>query len=118
MKQQLVWLTVAVVGGIITERASAELLLDLGPGQFVQAGGSDIDLAGWSVPSYAHWDGDDRPGLVVGHEDAAVGKVSVYLNTGTATAPVFENPLFVQSAGADLWVPDEGCMDAFPRVVY
>lgn len=118
MQKQLVWLAAVVVGGSITKSAFADLPLNLGPDQFVQADGSDIDLVGWSVPSFARWDGDDRPDLIVGHEDAAVGKVSVYLNTGTATTPVFEDSFFVQSVGADLAVPDAGCMDAFPRVVY
>lgn len=41
-------------------------VLDLGPEDIVQAGGSDVVVVGSSVPSYADWDSDGRMDLVVG----------------------------------------------------
>ena len=49
-------------------RASAGLVL--GPEQRVQAGGSDITVSAYSVPSFMEWDGDDLRGLIVGEANA------------------------------------------------
>jgi hypothetical protein len=93
--------------------------LDFGPEQFVQAGGADIVVPGYSVPCFVRWDGDELEDLVVGEGVAEFpGKVRVYLNVGTASAPQFSDYFYAQSRGGDLTVPAEGCMGVFPRVVY
>ncbi len=92
----------------------------LGPEEFVQAGGVDIDVPGYSVPSFVHWDGDDREDLIVGEGGGGVaqGKVRVYLNGGTSSAPQFSGFFYAQSNGSDLVVAASGCLGAYPRVVY
>jgi len=84
--------------------------LQLGPGEFVQAGGVDVDVPGYSVPSYVDWDGDGRNDLVIGEGGGGVveGKVRVYLNVGTHCEPQFEGYLYAQSGAADLVLPGGG----------
>ena len=93
--------------------------LDFGPEQIVQASGGDILVTGYSVPSYAHWDDDGIPDLIVGEgSGGATPKVRVYLNTGTAQSPLFAGSFYAQAAGADLTTPGSGCLGLFPRTVY
>ena len=86
--------------------------------QHVQAGGVDIVVTGYSVPSYADWNGDGRGDLIVG-EGGTVGpaKVRVYLNEGTATEPVFTNYFYAQTVEGDLSCMASGCLGVFPRLV-
>jgi hypothetical protein len=89
----------------------------LGAEQHVKAGGIDVQVTGYSIPTLADWNSDGRPDLIVGEKfDASSGKVRVYLNTGTAAAPVYSTFFYVQAAGADLVVPAAGCLGAYPRV--
>ena len=91
--------------------------LDLGPEQIVQAGGVDIVVPGYSIPSCVDWDNDGRADLVVGEGCCSTdGKVRVYLNVGTAAAPSFSGFSYAQFSGSDLAVPPNGCLGAFPRV--
>ena len=83
--------------------------LNLGPEELVQAGGTDIDVPGYSVPSFVHWDDDGLKDLIVGEGPSSfAGKVRVYLNTGTASAPQFSTYFYAQSSGSDLSVPGSG----------
>lgn len=90
-------------------------VLNLGPEELVQAGGVNIDVGMYSVPSFVDWDNDNLQDLIVGSND---GKVRVYLNAGTASNPQFTSYFFVQSNGIDLVRTGGGCMGCFPRVVY
>jgi hypothetical protein len=91
----------------------------LGPEEFVAVStGEEITVPGYSVPSFALWNGDDLPDLVVGEGGSTPGKVRIYLNTGTPGHPVFDTFFYAQSNGADLSVAASGCLGAFPRVVY
>jgi hypothetical protein len=90
---------------LTTLPAAADLLL--GPEQYVQAGGADILVSGYSVPSYTYWDGDELMDLIVG-EGGDPGKVRVYLNVGTLGSPQFSDFFYAQSQGADLTVPGGG----------
>jgi len=85
--------------------AAADLYL--GPEELVQADGADIQVPGWSVPSFVYWDGDDLKDLLVG-EGGNPGKVRVYLNVGTSSAPQFSAYFYAQSEGSDLEVPGAG----------
>ena len=83
--------------------------LEFGPEQLVQAGGSAIDVPGYSVPAYVDWDGDGLTDLVVGQgPSASVGMVRIYLNGGSPLDPQFSTFFFAQSEGADLVVPGSG----------
>ena len=81
-----------------------------GPEEIVQAGGIDIDVPGFSVPSLVHWDGDELPDLVVGEGGLGLddGKVRVYLNIGSVQSPVFGDYFYAQSNGSDLASPSGG----------
>jgi len=102
---------------LLTNVATAEL--NLGPEQIVQAAGADLMVPGYSVPSLVDWNEDGRPDLMVGEGSGATGpaKVRVYLNQGTAGAPLFDDYLYVQSGGRDLSLPGSGCLGCFPRAV-
>jgi len=97
-----------------------DTLLHLGPEEFVQAGGVDIDVPGYSVPSFTYWNSDDLPDLVVGQGSGSnpPGKVRVYLNDGNDTEPNFSDFFYARSGGSDLTCTASGCMGCFPRVVY
>ncbi len=80
-----------------------------GPEQLVQAAGTDIDVPGYSVPRFAHWDNDGLEDLVVGEGSGSyAGRVRIYLNVGTASAPQFSTYFHAQSEGSDLVVPGSG----------
>lgn len=95
-------------------------LVDLGPEQFVQAGGVDIQVPGYSAPSFVDWNNDNLNDLIIGEGSgtSSAGKVRVYLNTGTKSNPQFSNYSYAQSNGVDLSVTASGCLGSFPRTVY
>ena len=79
---------------------------NLGSEELVQAGGVAIDVPGYSVPSFVHWDADGLEDLIVGEGDGTyTPKVRVYLNVGTAGDPQFSTYFYAQSDGSDLTVP-------------
>jgi hypothetical protein len=95
------------------------LVLRLGPEELVQAAGVDIAVPGYSVPSFVDWDNDGDNDLVIGEGSGSyTGKVRVYKNVGSASAPQFSGFSYVQSNGSDLTCPGSGCLGCFPRVVY
>ena len=89
--------------------ASGEGLI-LGPEQAVQAGGADISVPGYSVPSFVRWDGDGLSDLIVGEGSGLTGfgKVRVYINRGTPGNPLFTDYFYAQAAGSDLQSPGGG----------
>lgn len=97
--------------------ATAGAHLRLGAEEYVESGGVDIDVPGYSVPSTADWNDDGLPDLIVG-EGGAAGKVRVYANTGTQGAPAFDGYAYAQAGTTDLVEPGAGCLGVFPRVVY
>jgi hypothetical protein len=94
-------------------------LLNLGPEEIIQANGVDIQVPGYSVPSFVDWNNDKLNDLIIGEGgDFGDAKVRVYLNVGTEAEPVFTDFFYVQSEGSDLICPASGCMGCFPRIVY
>jgi WD40 repeat protein len=92
--------------------------LNFGPEEFVQANGVDIQVPGYSVPSFEDWNDDGLKDLIVGEGGGSTpGKVRVYLNIGTETQPVFGDFLYAQSTSGDLVCTPKGCMGCFPRMV-
>jgi len=53
--------------------AAAPHLLKLGSEQLIQAGGVDIDVPGYSVPSFVDWNADGLGDLVIGQGGGAQG---------------------------------------------
>jgi hypothetical protein len=94
-------------------------LLNLGPEELVEAGGVEIKVPGYSVPSFVDWNNDNLKDLVIG-EGGGIGdaKVRVYLNVGTESNPQFSNYFYAQSNGSDLTCPASGCLGSFPRLDY
>ena len=72
-----------------------------GPEELVQAGGADLAVPGYSVPSLVHWDGDGLRDLVVGEGGGSgAAKVRVYLNDGTASAPQFDDWFYAKDGSS------------------
>jgi hypothetical protein len=95
-----------------------EGVIDLGPEEIITAKGKDIVVPGYSVPSFADWNGDHLKDLVVGEGGGgALGKIRVYLNVGTESDPCFADFFYAQSKGKDLVFTPEGCLGCFPRVI-
>lgn len=109
-------LVVVVVLGFGVTSAGA---IDLGSEEFVQAAGVDIQVPGYSVPSFADWNNDLLGDLIVGQGGGSGdAKVRVYLNVGTEAEPQFADFFYAQADGSDLICYASGCMGCFPRVVY
>ncbi len=103
----------------------AEAAWQLGPETIVQAGGSDIVVNGYSVPSLVDYDGDGRKDLLTGEGGAYnEPRVRVYPNVGSAAAPAFASYTLVQADGSDMayggpgcWgCMAGGCLGLFPRM--
>lgn len=99
---------------------AGSLSLNLGTEEVVQSAGLDIQVSGYSVPSFVDWNDDGLNDLVVGEGSGSnpPGKVRVHLNTGTQSDPQFLSFFYSQSNGSDLTCPAQGCLGCFPRVVY
>jgi hypothetical protein len=66
----------------------------------VQVRGANLDVGDYSVPWTDDWNGDGLVDLMVGESD---GLIHLYINTGTATNPVFSTDQYVLLAsGAQL----------------
>lgn len=74
-------------------------------GTFVQVGQpgakANIDVGSRATSTVVDWNNDARKDLVIGGLD---GKIHLFLNEGTDTAPDFRVETFAQHAGADLLV--------------
>jgi len=116
MKLMLLMLTVSAL--MLTPQQLSASVLNLGPQELVQAKGSDIQVAGYSVPCLADWNNDGLADLVIGEGGSgSSGKVRIYLNGGTSADPQFSDYFYAKSNGADLAVPASGCLGCFPRVL-
>lgn len=115
----LMMLGVSALTMIAARGFSDDSLLNLGPEGLVQANGADIQVPGYSVPSFVDWNNDDLKDLLVGEGGGGhAAKVRVYLNVGTESAPQFSDYFYVQSRGSDVGWPGSDEMGCFPRVVY
>lgn len=86
---------------------------------FVQAGGAPLVAGGYTLPEWADWNSDGLADLLVGEGGGALpeSKVRLYLNQGTAMAPLFSGWSYVQAGGVDLVCASSGCMGACPLVL-
>ena len=66
--------------------------------QFVQAGGSNIDVGYYASPFYYDWDGDGVKDLVTGQYSS--GYVRVYKNYGTNSNPSYTTPQYLYADGS------------------
>jgi len=116
-----VFLALFVAFGFVFSGNGYASVLNLEAEELVRAGGAEVQVNGYSVPSYVDWDGDGKKDLVVGEGGGGyAGKVRVYLNSGTATSPAFSDFFYAESNGAELEYSDGcncTCLGLFPRVV-
>jgi hypothetical protein len=118
MERSAVVIAVLAVLLVSMPGVAADVVLNFGPEEIVQAGGQDIVVPGYSVPSFADWNNDLLQDLIVGEGgNGAAGKVRVYLNRGTEADPCFTDYFYVQSNGQDLTCTPAGCLGCFPRFV-
>jgi hypothetical protein len=109
----------AVVACLSLQALAEETAINLGPEEIIKAGGKEIVVPGYSVPSFEDWNGDHLKDLIVGEGGGGfTGKMRMYLNAGTESDPCFTDFFYVQSNGQDLTCTPEGCLGCFPRVVY
>jgi hypothetical protein len=102
----------------LSSLAPAAGAYELGAEQIVQAGGVNITVPGYSVPSFVNWNDDGLCDLVVGEGgNGYTGKVRIYPNDGSFGAPHFTSFSYAQSLGADLIIPPSGCLGAYPRLI-
>ncbi|MBN2607884.1 MAG: hypothetical protein JXA64_02125 [Candidatus Fermentibacteraceae bacterium] len=66
----------------------------------IQADGVNIDVGYVADPFTVDWDGDDDLDLIVGQFTS--GKISLFLNNGTGTAPLFTFDSFLQAGGSEI----------------
>ena len=111
--------TLAALGLLCAAPVAVQAELNLGAEQFVQAGGVDIVVPGYSVPSLVDWNNDDLPDLVIGEgSDTEIPRIRIYLNMGVAGAPAFPSEyVYAQADGSDLSEPGGFCLGLFPRVL-
>jgi hypothetical protein len=98
------WAILCLAAGVVLlaiGSSTCRAQLTLGPEGTVQAGGVDIAVVGYSVPSFVDWNEDGLGDLLVG-EGGATAKARVYLNVGSASSPEFSGFSYVQSLGSDL----------------
>lgn len=96
-----------------------DVVLNLGPEEFVPADGNEIVVPGYSVPSFVDWNNDGLKDLIVGEGGGTTpGKVRIYLNVGIESDPCFVDYFYAQADGKELTCAPVGCMGCFPRVVY
>ncbi len=70
----------------------------------VEADGKPIDVTtGHAAPLWRDMDGDGLADLLVGQ--FGEGKLRIYRNSGTKTAPRFQGFTFAQAGGVDVTVP-------------
>ena len=70
----------------------------LSKGVMLEAGGEPIDIEiGHLVPRVCDWNNDGKKDLIVGQ--FRNGSISLYLNEGTDTAPVFGESSFLHAGG-------------------
>jgi len=70
----------------------------------LKAGGEVIDAnIGHFVPCVTDWNHDGKKDLIVGQ--FSDGKIRLYLNRGTDSAPVFKDFSYLRAGGAEIRLP-------------
>lgn len=100
--------TLALCVAAIAQDAApgAPKLPNLAKGVKIMAAGAPIDVTtGHAAPLVLDWNKDGKKDLWVGEYGNQGGKVRIYLNKGTDSAPVFDEFSILQAGGADAVMP-------------
>jgi hypothetical protein len=118
MSRRTTLVVVLSIGVVLVGLPSLSLAIDMEPAEFIQANGVDIQVPGYSVPSFEDWNHDGLKDLIIGEGGGTIsGRVRIYLNVGTEAEPQFKDYFYAKSNGVDLICTPSGCMGCFPRVV-
>jgi hypothetical protein len=110
-------LFITLISMVLASELSANT--DFGSDELIQAGDTDMQVPGYSVPSYVDWNSDSLFDIVVGEGSGIdTARVRVYLNCGYTFIPQFSDFFYAQSDGTNLTARGSGCLGLFPRVVY
>jgi len=71
--------------------------------EMVEDAGVPIDVGYYGAPTMYDWNDDGAKDLILGQYDS--GKIRLYLNQGSDTAPDFNGYTFFRSAGGDINLP-------------
>ena len=71
--------------------------------ELIDDAGFPIDVGVYGAPAMYDWNQDGAKDLVLGQFD--YGKIRLYLNLGSDTAPDFNGYTFFQSCGVDITLP-------------
>jgi hypothetical protein len=71
--------------------------------ELINDGGTPIDVGYYGAPTMSDWNRDGAKDLILGQFD--LGKVRLYLNQGSDTAPAFNGYTFFQAGGVDITLP-------------
>jgi len=95
--------TVKLYLNVATDEAPA---FDSGMTMYYWPGGvpTDIDVGHRAVPTVVDWNSDGKKDLLVGAFD---GRIHIFLNEGTDTAPVFNDVVYAQANSSTLYVPTD-----------
>jgi hypothetical protein len=88
--------------------------IQLRPAEYVRTNGMPLNPGAQAIPCVADWNGDGLEDLIVGYRYA--DKIAVYLNSGSASSPVFTSLVNLQADGVDLCHPSVGCGAPAPWV--
>ena len=70
----------------------------------LEADGKPIDVEiGYLVPCAVDWNGDEKKDLIVGQ--FSDGRIRLYLNRGTDSAPVFKDFTYLRAGGSEISLP-------------
>jgi len=88
---------------LLLSACPAHASLNFGPIAYVECGGIMIHTEGYSVPTVADWNGDGLFDLIIGEGGGGFkGRVRIYLNEGSAEAPLFNGFTRAQTPEGDL----------------
>ena len=94
------YLSLLIAGLVIAQTPSFD------DGGTIKCAGSEINVA-HGCPCVVDWDGDGIKDLLLGQffdDDGNSGKIRLYLNSGTNSAPILTSYSFLQAGGSDISV--------------
>jgi hypothetical protein len=81
-----------------------------GPGVQVFASGHPLDVPYVASSDFADWDGDGLSDLIVGFKEEGenIGKIALFINSGTSDSPVYTYSTTLQADGSEIQLTGRG----------